>query len=218
MSKKVLKKLAERKKALIDYLIGSGILKNQRVIDAFRKIKRQNFLLPEYREFSYADEPLPIMSGQTISQPTTIAIMTEALKLKPGMKVLEVGAGSGYQAALISEIVGLKGKVFTIELLEELYKFAKRNLKDYKNVKVILGDGSKGYEKEAPFDRIIVTAAGSKIPEKLFEQLKEQGILMIPVGSSFSQEMLEIRKVKGEKLIKNLGQFVFVPLRGEYEN
>ncbi len=212
--------LAGKKRTLIGRLVQEKVLHSKPAITAFRKVPRERFLLPDYRPFAYADEPLPTLAGQTISQPTTTAIMTEALELKQGMKVLEIGAGSGYQAALISEIIGPKGKVFTIEILEELYEFAKRNLLDYKNVKVILGDGSKGYKKEAPFDRIIVTAATakeSKATDKLFGQLKENGILVIPVGDFLYQDMLVIKKANNEKLIKSLGQFVFVPLREKYD-
>lgn len=204
--------MLSKKKALLDYL-KSSVLKTPSIIRAFEKVPREKFVLPEYRKWAYVDEPLPILAGQTISQPYTVAVMTEALEPQPGQRILEVGAGSGYQAALLSEIVGPKGKVFTIERIPELYEFAKRNLTKYKNVKVILGDGSKGLPEEPPFDRIIITAAAPKIPEKLFGQLKEAGIMVVPVGSSWAgQKMLVVQKVRGKKQIKNLGYFVFVPL------
>lgn len=200
------------KQALIKYWVESKILTDKRIITAFKKVKREHFVLSEYKAQAYLDEPLPTFAGQTISQPTTVAIMTQALEPKPGQKILEIGAGSGYQAAILAEIVGLKGKIFTIERIKELFEFAKNNLEKYKNVKVIFGDGSKGYEKEAPFDRIIVTAAAEEVPEILFEQLKESGILVIPVGERFEQRLLKIQKTKEKKQITDLGPFVFVPL------
>jgi protein-L-isoaspartate(D-aspartate) O-methyltransferase len=145
-------------------------------------------------------------------------LMTEALELKEGDKVLEVGAGSGYQAAIIAKMVGKKGKVITTEIIPELVEFAKNNIKrlKIKNVKIINYDGSQGYEKESPFNAIIVTAACPKIPQPLIGQLADDGILIAPVGSFFGQIMIKITK-KGKKLIKeNLGSFMFVPLKGKY--
>ncbi len=189
------------------------VLKTASVIRAFNQVKREDYVLEKYKEYAYVDEPLPISAGQTISQPYTVALMTEALKVRAGQKILEIGAGSGYQAAILAEIVGPGGKVYTIELVDRLVYFAKENLKNYKNVKVILGDGSKGLPKQAPFDRIIVTAAARQIPEKLFEQLKEKGRMVIPVGKTgFAQRMLVVKKVKGKRQISDLGSFVFVPL------
>lgn len=205
-----------KKKALIDYLIKENILKDKRIIQSFKKVPREDFILPEYRQYAYVDEPLPILAKQTISQPTTIAIMTEALEPKPGQKILEIGAGSGYQAALLSEIVGPKGQIITIERIPQLHKFASKNLKSYKNIKVILGDGSKGYAQAAPYDRIIVTACSPKVPKVLFQQLKEGGILLVPVGKTLlNQKILKIRKVQGKQVTEDLGYFVFVPLVGE---
>ncbi|MBD3263058.1 protein-L-isoaspartate(D-aspartate) O-methyltransferase [Candidatus Woesearchaeota archaeon] len=208
--------LEEKKKILIDYLVRNNILKTKKIIKAFKTVQREKFVLPKYKTHAYIDEPLPILDGQTISQPTTIAIMTEALEPKTGQKILEIGAGSGYQAAILSKVVGARGKIYTIERLEKLYKYAKRKLRNYKNVKVIHGDGSKGYEERAPFDRIIVTAAAPKLPEKLFDQLKENGVLIAPVGSGMQQRMLKIRKIRGKKKEEDLGSFVFVPLVGEF--
>lgn len=204
------------KNDLIEFWQSSGIIKDKKVIEAFKKIPRENFIVSGE---PYGDYPLPIGSGQTISQPTTIMIMTQAMELKPGLKVLEVGAGSGYQAALIGTIVGKKGKVITTEIIPELAIFAKNNLKKSKigNVKVVHYDGSKGYEKEAPYDRIIVTAACPEIPKPLIDQLKENGIIVAPVGSLvFGQKMIKCIKKKGYLETVNLGDFVFVPLKGEY--
>ncbi len=211
-----MKLLEKEKKDLVEYFIRKGTLKGKRIISAFKSVKRENFVLDEQKKYAYVDDPLPLMAGQTISQPTTVAIMTEALEPLPGQKILEIGTGSGYQAAILSKIGGSKGKIVTIERIPELYEFAKNNLSRFRNVKVILGDGSLGWPKSAPFDRIIVTAAAPKIPETLFSQLKEGGILITPVGKELlSQKMLKVKKVKGKKVVEDLGYFVFVPLIGE---
>jgi len=205
----------KEKKALIEYWRNSKIIMSKAILRAFEEINREDFVLPEYRKYAYVDEPLPTFADQTISQPTTVAIMTQALEPKPGQKILEIGSGSGYQAAILSEIVGPTGKVITIERIKDLAEFAKKNLKTYKNVKVVYADGSKGYIKEAPYDRIIVTAAAKKMPEVLFEQLKENGIMIIPVGAlTWAQRLLKVKKVRGKKGIEDLGPFVFVPLVG----
>ena len=145
--------------------------------------------------------------------------MTQALELKARQKVLEIGTGSGYQAALIAYIIGSKGKVLTTEIVPELAEFAKANLKKakIKNVTVMQIDGSLGYEKEAPYDRIMITAASPKVPEHLLKQLKDKGILVVPVGDLYGQEMLRIRKAKGKGKVKSesLGRFAFVPLKGK---
>lgn len=202
------------KQSLIDFWKENKIIKSKKLLDAFKKTPREDFILKEHLNQTYTDIPLPILEGQTISQPTTIMLMTQALEVREGQKVLEIGTGSGYQAAILSELVGKKGKVFTLEIIQELVKFSRKNLKNYKNVQVIESDGSLGYEKEAPYDKIIVTATCPEIPKKLLEQLKFNGILVVPVGK-FSQEMLVIKKEK-QLQIKNLGSFVFVPLRGKY--
>lgn len=191
-------------------------IKDKKIIEAFRKVKRENFVKPEYLEDSYDDIPLPIGHGATISQPTTVVIMLGALELKKGDKVLEVGSGSGYVAALISEIVK-PGKVIATEIIEELVEFSKRNLKrgGIKNVKIICYDGSKGYEKEAPYDKIIVSAASRKIPKELIKQLKNDGIMLIPVGPGYEQRMLKIMKKGKEIKVEYLGEFLFVPLQTE---
>jgi len=164
---------------------------SKKVIAAFKKIPREEFVLPEWRAEAYEDMPLPILSGQTISQPTTVVLMLDALELKTGMKVLEIGAGSGYNAALLSK---LAKKVYSIERIKELAEFAKKSLKKIgiKNVKVIHADGKKGYVKEAPYDRIIVTAAREKIPPALLKQLKDKGVLLMPVGPAYGQELIRV--------------------------
>jgi len=206
------------KHRLIDYWQSSGIIKDKKLIEAFKKIPREKFIHNHQLEEAYGDYPLPIGQGQTISQPTTVMIMTQALELKQGDKVLEVGAGSGYQAALISVMVGKKGKVITTELIPKLVEFAQKNIKkcNIKNVKIINYDGSKGYEKESPYNKIIVTAACPNIPKPLIEQLKENGIILAPVGALFGQSMIKGIKKKGKLETRSLGSFVFVPLKGEY--
>ncbi|MFH0868598.1 MAG: protein-L-isoaspartate(D-aspartate) O-methyltransferase [archaeon] len=200
--------MSVNKEALIEYWTINGILKDKKVIAAFEKTGREKFVLPEYIEDAYLDEPLPLVAGQTISQPTTVAIMTDALELKPGHKVLEIGSGSGYQAAIISEIVGAKGKVFTIERISALAKFAKNNLKSYKNVSVIHADGTKGYSKEMPYDRIIVTAAAANLPAQIFDCLKDRGVMVIPI----EDHLFRIRKLGKKAAMEDLGLFAFVPL------
>ena len=140
--------LQKKKEMLINSLINEGILRTPEIIEAFRRVRREDFVLPQYREHAYVDEPLPIMEGQTISQPLTVAAMTEALQPKAGQKILEVGAGSGYQAAVLAEIVGQKGKIITLERLRALVEFARKNLRicGYTNAVVIEGDGTLGYE------------------------------------------------------------------------
>ena len=190
-------------------------LADEKLLTAFRNVPRELFVLERFVSEAYGDYPLPILSGQTISQPTTVMVMTAALELKPGYKVLEVGSGSGYQAAIIAELVKPEGKVITVDVIKGLVDFAANNLKkaNIKNVEVIHYNGSTGYSKEAPYDRIIVTAAAPTIPKPLLAQLKVGGILVIPVGPSYTQELLKIRKTAKDKFdIKNLGDFVFVPL------
>lgn len=209
-----------KKEMLAKYWQDYGLVKDKRLIDAFMSVHRENFVLGEHVQYAYADYPLPIPSGQTISQPTTIMIMTETLELKVGEKVLEVGSGSGYQAALIAKIIGPTGKVITTEIIPELAEWAAKNLarEGIKNVEVIHYDGSQGYVKEAPYSKIIVTAASPRIPDPLVEQLKEGGIIVIPVGGAYVQQMLKVRKVKGQLDIQDLGSFMFVPLTGKYGN
>ena len=207
-----------QKEDLIKKWIYHNIIKDKKVINAFKKIKRENFILSEHKKEAYGDYPLSIGEGQTISQPTTVMLMTEALELKKGHKVLEVGSGSGYQAAIISKIIGDKGRLISTEIIPELAEFAKNNIKklNIKNVEIINCDGSKGFAKEAPYDRIIVTAASPKIPKPLIKQLKEGGIIIIPVGDLLEQAMVKGVKNNNKLVEKNIGQFMFVPLKGKY--
>lgn len=203
--------LKEEKQRLFDHL--QSIITNKQVLAAFQAVQREAFVPKSLRDHAYDDMPLPIPGGQTISQPTTVLLMTQFLEVKVGQKILEIGAGSGYQAAILAEIVGMKGKIITVEFDKTLVTFAKKNLQHYKQVSVIHGDGSLGYPKEAPYDRIIVTAACPSIPDQLLDQLKNKGILLAPVGDLGVQTMVRIRK---DQEPESLGQFVFVPLQGRY--
>jgi protein-L-isoaspartate(D-aspartate) O-methyltransferase len=200
---------------LVELLAEDGRLKTPRIIDAFKAVDRVNFLPENMKSTAYIDTPQPIGSGQTISAPHMVAIMTEALQPRKGDKILEIGAGSGYQAAVLAEVVGEKGKIYTVERIQGVADFAKGNLAKYKNVEVIVGDGTKGYEVKAPYDKIIVTAAAPRIPEPLVEQLKQDGLLAIPVGSRLFQDFILLRKSK-EIQKEYVCGCVFVPLVGEY--
>jgi len=199
----------ETKARLINEIEEMGAFKNKKVKEAFLAVPRENFVPADMRKFAYSNYPLPIGEQQTISQPYTVAVMTEALELDEGMKVLEVGTGSGYQTAILSHMVGKEGKVFSCEIREELFVLSRERLKPYKNVTIAHIDGSKGYAKEAPFDRIIVTAAGKEVPSALENQLKEGGVLVMPIHN----EMIVAKKVKGELERKMIGYFAFVPLK-----
>jgi len=202
----------EKRQELVDKIIQAEHLKTDSVIQAFRKVQREIFVLPEHKDYAYADEPLPIFKGQTISQPSTVAIMTEALKAKKGNNILEIGSGSGYQAAILSEIVGSKGRVVTIERHHDLAEFAKKNLEGRENVILIEGDGTLGCQEYAPYDRIVITAEAPDVPKPLLDQLRDKGLLVIPIGN----EMFLIEK-KGNKIgKKSLGYFAFVPLVGKH--
>ena len=207
--------LSERRESLIRMLVDDEVLKTPEIIEAFRKVPRELFMPEKYKQRAYANEPFPIGYGQTISQPQTVASMTEALEPKPGQKILEIGAGSGYQAAILAEVVGKKGKVITLERLPHLVALASQNLAEAgcKNVEVIQSDGTEGYEKEAPYDRIIVTASAPAIPEALKRQLKIGGKMVIPVGDSL---ILAERTGKDKIREKSLGFYAFVPLIGKH--
>jgi protein-L-isoaspartate(D-aspartate) O-methyltransferase len=203
---------------LINYWKNTGLIKDQRLLMAFESIPRSLFIKKGQESEAYGDYPLPIGEGQTISQPTTVMLMTQALDLQENHKVLEIGSGSGWQAAIIAMLVP-QGKVITTEIIPSLADLARNNLKrvGIKNVQVIKTDGSNGYAKEAPFDRIIVTAACPRIPQPLLDQLKTGGIIIAPVGSlTFGQDMLKIKKTQKGLETENLGSFVFVPLKGEH--
>ena len=191
---------------------------SKKVYEAIKKVPRHLFVPERYKEEAYVDTPLPIGYGQTISAPHMVAIMCELLDLKEGDKVLEVGTGCGYHAAVVAEIVGKKGKVISIEYIPELAERARTILKalGYENVEVIVGDGSKGYEKEAPYDKIYVTAAAPDIPKPLVDQLKPGGKMVIPIGNSVQWLVIVEKDEEGNVKKRNWGSVRFVPLRGEY--
>ena len=188
-------------------------------LNAFKEVSREEFIPENLKNAAYQDMPLPLVRGKTISQPTTVMIMTHALELNPGEKVFEIGTGSGYQAAIIARIVGHKGKVITTEVVPELVQFARQNLRKAKinNAIVYEEDGSNGMPSEAPFDKIIITAACKEFPKPLLEQLKPNGIIVGPVGDKYEQEMVRGTKDKdGHLQLEFLGQFLFTPMYGKY--
>ena len=199
---------------MIKEQLASRGIKDSLVLNAFRKVPREKFVLPEQKDESYGDFPLPIGEEQTISQPYIVALMTEALRLKGEEKVLEIGTGSGYQAAIIAEIAK---KVYTVERIAILAQRAKKILKELscQNIKIKIGDGTKGWKEFSPYDGIIVTAAAPRVPESLIKQLAKGGRLIIPIGNLYSQELILYEK-KGERLMTaNFGGCRFVPLKGE---
>lgn len=195
---------------LVEELINKGI-KDLSVLDAIANVPRHLFMDSGFIDHAYQDKAFPIGSGQTISQPFTVAFQTELLNVKKGDKILEIGTGSGYQAAVLCE---LGAKVFTIERIKELYRKTSVFLPsiNYRPKKMIYGDGNIGYVDESPYDGIIVTAGASEIPEKLFTQLKIGGRLVVPIGAEVQKMVLYIKKAENEYEIKDFGDFQFVPL------
>ena len=208
----------EENEKLIKHIKAVGYLKSKNIENALKEVPREFFVPESMKYLAYRDTPLYIGSNQTISQPSTVVAMTEALDIKKGQKILEIGTGSGWQTALLSKLVGEKGFVYTIEIIENLVKFAKANLKklDIKNVKVIKGDGSLGLKKYAPFDRIIVTAAAPDVLKPLLKQLKLNGTMVIPIGNLYLQSMYVVKKLKKGIEKKSIGSFMFVPLKGKH--
>jgi protein-L-isoaspartate(D-aspartate) O-methyltransferase len=208
----------EEKRKLLENLIRWGYLRSPPIIRAFEKVPRHEFVPENVRGYSYADQPLPIGFGQTISAPSMIAIMMETLDLRRGQRVLEIGAGSGYNAALLAEVVGKEGKVVTIERLEELAEFARENLRrtGYERIKVVVGDGTLGYPQGAPWDRILVTACAPELPRPLIQQLAVGGKLGAPVGRQhmFQTWTIAEKGKEGKLKITEHGGCAFVPLIG----
>ncbi|MBZ0204603.1 MAG: protein-L-isoaspartate(D-aspartate) O-methyltransferase [Ignavibacteria bacterium] len=202
----------EEKRKLVEHLWSKGI-KNEDILKAIYKVNRERFISSALRKLAYDDNALPIECAQTISQPFTVAYMTQALEVKPGDKILEIGTGSGYQAAILCE---LGGEVYTIERIEKLHENSKKLLASlgYK-VHLKLCDGTLGWEEFAPYDKIIVTAGAPVVPENLLTQLSTGGILVIPVGSIESQRLHVITKTEDGTSEKKFEHFKFVPLIGE---
>ncbi len=196
--------------------IESRGITDQAVLSAMRKVPRHLFVEEALRSQAYEDHPLPIGYGQTISQPFIVALMTAVLNVQPGMRVLEIGTGSGYQAAILAE---MGAQVYSVERVQPLYSAAltRLNKMRYFNVHLKLDDGTMGWPEESPFQRIMVTAGGPDVPPPLLEQLDESGILIIPVGArQRSQELIRFVKNEGKIMKANLGAVMFVDLVGTH--
>jgi protein-L-isoaspartate(D-aspartate) O-methyltransferase len=205
----------EERESMVEKQIETRGVKDKLVLAAMRKVPRHRFVPEKWRDQAYADEPLPIGEGQTISQPYIVALMTELLNMKGGEKILEIGTGSGYQAAVLAEIAK---EVYTIEIICPLAQRAESTLKElgYDNVTVRCADGYQGWKEHAPFDGVIVTAAPDHIPQPLVDQLKVGGRLVIPVGDVF-QELMVVTKTETGIRKTNVIPVRFVPMTGEAE-
>jgi protein-L-isoaspartate(D-aspartate) O-methyltransferase len=207
---------AARQQMVKEDIEGRGI-NDERIVQAMLKVKRHLFVPEDYRHLAYADRPLPIGEGQTISQPYIVALMTYHLHLKPEEKVLEIGTGLGYQAAVLAE---LAKEIYSIEIIEQLARTAQERLRElgYINVWVKCGDGFYGWMEHAPYDAIIVTCAAPSIPEHLIAQLKEGGRMILPLGDEpFHQSLTVLTKRKGKIDQQGITSVVFVPMTGEIE-
>lgn len=208
---------ARKRMRMVKTQLASRDITDRRVLEVMAKVPRHLFVSPTYRNQAYEDYPLPIDEGQTISQPYIVALMTQCLDLRPGEKVLEIGTGSGYQAAVLAH---LTDRVYSVEIRENLAKKATQTLGElgYRNVQVKWADGYFGWPEEAPFDAIIVTCAVNHIPPPLLEQLNEGGRLIIPLGSTlYFQTLTLITKVEGKPKVKHISGVRFVPMIGEAE-
>jgi protein-L-isoaspartate(D-aspartate) O-methyltransferase len=205
---------AERRQRMVENQIAARGIDDERVLEAMREVPRHEFMPPETRDWAYADRPVPIGEGQTISQPFVVAFMTEAIDPQPDDKVLEIGTGSGYQAAVLSRLVD---EVYTIEIFPSLGEQAREDLLEqgYDNVNVRVGDGFRGWPEEAPFDKIIVTASPEEVPEPLKKQLAEGGRMIIPVGKGLSQNLRLLIKEDGRLKEQDVMPVRFVPLINE---
>jgi protein-L-isoaspartate(D-aspartate) O-methyltransferase len=206
----------EKRRAMVENQLRRRGIRDERVLEAMGEVPRHEFVPPELLREAYEDHPLPIGGGQTISQPYIVAQMVEALALSGSERVLEVGTGSGYQAAVLAR---LAARVYTIECDAALARTARERLNRLgfgDTVEVIEGDGSAGYAPEAPYDGILVAAAAPDVPIELVEQLVEGGRLVIPVGERSSQELRLVRKLDGGRVVSSLGYCLFVPLLGAH--
>lgn len=210
----------DERENLVERLFKQGYIRTEKVKNAMLKIPREEFMPPENSSHVYLDRPFPIGKGQTISAPHMVAIIAEKLELEEGMNILEIGTGWGYNAAVVAEIVGKKGHVYTIERIPALAEKARDNLKKtgYSDVvTVIEGDGTVGYPDKAPYDRIYGTASAPKIPEPLKKQLKIGGKLIMPTGSDYFQELVSVQRISDDDYqTLNLGGVVFVPMIGKH--
>lgn len=212
----ILTDFAAEREAMVERQIASRGITDPKILEAFRAVPREEFLSEEYRDLAYGDHPLPIEAGQTISQPYIVALMIKAAEVKPGDKVLEVGAGSGYAAAVISRIAS---EVIAIERQSELVEVASERMRrlGYDNVRIVEGDGTRGWPDDAPFDAILAAASGSHVPPPWVEQLAERGRIVMPVGDpGWVQKLVKVTKGPAGNLItEDLGAVRFVPLIGE---
>jgi len=205
--------------ALIDTLVERRVIADSRVAEALRRVPRHRFLPAKAHGVAYQDAPVLIGEGQTMSAPHMVAIMLEALQLEPGQRVLEIGTGSGYHAALLAELVRPTGRVDTVERVPRLAEAATAALQQtgYADVHVHLADGTLGLSARAPFDRIHVAAASPHVPQALLDQLAPGGILLVPVGTADLQDLLRVRRdAHGNLATESLGPVLFVPLLGEH--
>lgn len=209
---------AEERALLVRALKEEGIVRSKAVEDALMDVPRELFVPAEMKDQAYRDHPLPIGHGQTISAPHMVAIMAEELAAEKGLKVLEIGCGSGYHAAVVSRLVGREGKVVSIERVPELVAFAKGNLRaaGIENVEVIEGDGSVGYRNGAPYDRIYYTCAAPDVPREVIEQVAGNGSILAVIGPKYSsQRLLRLTVRSGKVSTEHLTWCIFVPLLGE---
>lgn len=200
---------------LIKQLVASGKLKTPRIIKAFQKIDRAHFILAEYKDRAGDDIPFSIGFGQTISQPSTVAFMMEALRPQKGDRILDIGFGSGWTSALLAEIVGQKGKIYAVEIIPEIFRFGKKNVENlgYQNVEFFQTDASGGLIEKSPFDRILASASAPKLFKILKNQLKIKGIMVIPIQDT----VVKIERFSKNKYKKKTYPFfAFVPMRGKF--
>jgi len=210
--KKTPESYAEQRKEMVKNQLERRGISDERVLQAMREVPRHLFIDKQYRHLAYADHPLPIDAEQTISQPYIVAFMTEIVEIENGDKVLEIGTGSGYQAAVLAH---LTDEVYSVEIIKELAEKADRTLRElgYAQVKIKWGDGNSGWEENAPYDAVVVTCASKEMPPALFEQLKEGGKMIVPIGDPSSFQILTlIEKKQGKPVKKGVLGVRFVPM------
>lgn len=208
-------KMNKTNEDLVDYLVKRNLIKTEKVKQAFLKVDRRDFVGEKHRQRSYLDTPLQIGHNQTSSAPHMVAIMTEQLDVDKNSKIMEIGSGSGYQAAILGEMAE-NGEVHTTEIKEPLFHMAKRNLENYSNIHLHQKDGSRGIPEVSPFDRIISTCGAPEIPKEWKKQLKETGIILAPIGGKFHQRLKKYIKEEGELKEQDLNlPCAFVPMKGE---
>lgn len=216
MAADTLTDFAAEREAMVERQIAGRGISDPKILEAFRSVPREEFLAADYRDLAYGDHPLPIESGQTISQPYIVALMIQAAEIRPGDVVLEVGAGSGYAAAVMSRIAG---KVVAIERQHDLVEVARERIRrlGYDNVQIVEGDGTRGWPPQAPYDSILAAASGSHVPPQWVEQLAQRGRIVMPVGDpGWVQKLIKVtRGPAGQLITEDLGGVRFVPLIGE---